>query len=338
MTPAATSASSPLDLAQLDALTGGAFSAPTSGERAARLREWLGTEPAEDRLADVFREMSHRDKGAAKVVKEKLDDLRRARVQDAMAAEWAAKAQQLLDSPRLNLADAMAWQRDAAKAGAPLSREPLAGLKQALAERMKAVEDLQHRVHVEREAAVLLAQRIEVLSTKSWTEAQASLPQLQADVSEWQARATSLVSESEWASVEPRFPTQLQNAQVQLQVVWEAFQAALQQAVAASQDAAAPLPAVPVWATTVASVASRSVTVSVPLVLSTAFVSVRFFVSLVSVDTSSLPVMLIVTVAVPPSVVDTLNVSVTTWFAFSWLTASLVVYVHAPSVPITNVP
>jgi len=248
VTPAATSASSPLDLAQLDALTGGAFSAPTSGERAARLREWLGTEPAEDRLADVFREMSHRDKGAAKVVKEKLDDLRRARVQDAMAAEWAAKAQQLLDSPRLNLADAMAWQRDAAKAGAPLSREPLAGLKQALAERMKAVEDLQHRVHVEREAAVLLAQRIEVLSTKSWTEAQASLPQLQADVSEWQARATSLVSESEWASVEPRFPTQLQNAQVQLQVVWEAFQAALQQAVAASQDAAAPLPAVPVWA------------------------------------------------------------------------------------------
>lgn len=248
MTSAASSASSPLDLSQLDALTGGAFTAPTSGERAARLRDWVGSEPSEDRLTDVFREMSHRDKGAAKVVKEKLDDLRRARTQDAMASEWATKAQHLLDQPRLNLADAMAWQRDAAKAGAPLSREPLAGLKQGLAERMKAIEDLQHRVQVEREAAVLLAQRIEVLSTKSWTEAQSSLPQLQTDVSEWQSRASALATESEWGSVEPRFPTQLQNSQVQLQVVWEAFQAALLQAVSAAENPEAPLPAVPVWA------------------------------------------------------------------------------------------
>jgi ATP-dependent RNA helicase SUPV3L1/SUV3 len=37
------------------------------------------------------------------------------------------KAEALLGAARLNLADAMAWQRDAAKAGAPLSREPLAG-------------------------------------------------------------------------------------------------------------------------------------------------------------------------------------------------------------------
>ncbi|NBW87799.1 MAG: hypothetical protein EBR23_13495, partial [Planctomycetia bacterium] len=48
----------------------------------------------------------------------------------------------LRDAPRINIADAMAWQRDAAKAGAPLSREPLAGLKTALADRVKAIEDL----------------------------------------------------------------------------------------------------------------------------------------------------------------------------------------------------
>ena len=42
---------------------------------------------------------------------------------DAVVAEWAAKAQHLLDLPKLNPADALAWQRDAAKAGAPLSRE-----------------------------------------------------------------------------------------------------------------------------------------------------------------------------------------------------------------------
>ena len=49
------------------------------------------------------------------------------------------------------------WQRDAAKAGAPLSREPLAALKLAVAERVRGIEDLQHRVQVQREAAVLLA-------------------------------------------------------------------------------------------------------------------------------------------------------------------------------------
>jgi hypothetical protein len=72
-----TSPSKPLDLAALDQSTGGAFNAPTSGERSARLREWLATEPSADLLAEVYREMSSRDKGAAKVLKEKLDELKR---------------------------------------------------------------------------------------------------------------------------------------------------------------------------------------------------------------------------------------------------------------------
>ena len=40
------SAPSTADLSQLDALTGGAFKSPTSGERATRLREWLASEPS----------------------------------------------------------------------------------------------------------------------------------------------------------------------------------------------------------------------------------------------------------------------------------------------------
>ncbi|MDP2096215.1 MAG: DUF349 domain-containing protein, partial [Hydrogenophaga sp.] len=150
----------------LDAVTGGAFSAPTSGERAARIREWLSTDPSLEQMNEVFKELSHRDRGAAKPLKEKLDELKRQKSQEQIGVEWAQKAQALLNHSRLNLADALGWQRDAARAGAPLSREPLASLKQALAERVKAIEDLQHRVQVEREAAVLIAQRIEVLSTK----------------------------------------------------------------------------------------------------------------------------------------------------------------------------
>ncbi|MGE8375028.1 MAG: DUF349 domain-containing protein, partial [Diaphorobacter nitroreducens] len=159
----------------LDALTGGAFSAATSGERSARIREWLSTQPGVEKLQEVFKELSARDKGAARAVRERLDEIRRVEGQEAIAAEWAAKAEALLAAAKLNIADALAWQRDAAKAGAPLSREPLSVLKQRLNERVKTIEDLQHRVQVQREAAVLLAQRIEVLSTKPWKDAQSAL-------------------------------------------------------------------------------------------------------------------------------------------------------------------
>lgn len=236
------------DAHPLDALTGGAFSAATSGERAARIREWLQTQPSPEQLQEVFKELSGRDKGAAKAVRERLEEIRRAKGQEAIAAEWAEKAQALLAAPKLPIADALAWQRDAAKAGAPLSREPLASLKAQVNERVKTIEDLQHRVQVQREAAVLLAQRIEVLSTKPWRDAQAALDTLQADVARWQQQAQELTSDASWASVEARFPPQLENASAQLLLVWDAFQAALKQVALASEDPQAELPSVPVWA------------------------------------------------------------------------------------------
>lgn len=238
----------PLDLAQLDRVTGGAFTAPTAGERAARVREWLATEPAVELLAEVFKELSVKDKGAAKLVRERLDEFKRAKGQEAIAQEWALKAQALLAMPKLNIADALAWQRDAAKAGAPLSKEPLSGLKTALAERVRSIEDLQHQVQVQREAAVLLAQRIEVLSTKSWQDAQAAADTLQTDVAHWQTQATALADHVAWASVDMKFPPLLEASRAQLLVVWEAFQGAVAMAATAAQDATAALPPVPVWA------------------------------------------------------------------------------------------
>jgi hypothetical protein len=240
--------SKPLDLATLDPLTGGVFSAATSGERSARLREWLLTDPSEEHMHEVHRELSARDKGAAKILKEKLDEIKRAHGQDALASDWAQKAEQMLQAPRLNIADALAWQRDAAKAGAPLSREPLASLKIRLAEVVKGVEDLQHQVMVQREAAVLLAQRIEVLSTKPLAEALAGQTGLQADVTQWQAQAQALTQNAVWFSVDLKYPSQLETARSQLQAVWDGFSAALTVAVQAQADVAAALPSVPVWA------------------------------------------------------------------------------------------
>ena len=237
-----------IDIAQLDALTKGAFSAPTAGERAARVRDWLAGKPASDELAEVFKELSVKDKGAAKLVRERLDEIRRSKGQEALGAEWAAKAQALLAITKLNIADALAWQRDAAKAGAPLSKEPLATLKLELAERVRGIEDLQHQVQVQREAAVLLAQRIEVLSTKPWKDAELALESLKADVVHWQDQASALVSHAGWPSVDLKFPPLLEASRAQLLVVWDAFQAAVAQAVAASNDPTAALPPVPVWA------------------------------------------------------------------------------------------
>lgn len=246
--PAPAPAPKPHEAHALDALTGGAFSAATAGERAARIRDWLATQPAPGQLQEVFRELSARDKGAARAVRVRIDEIRRARGQEAMAADWADKARALLAAQRLNIADALAWQRDAAKAGAPLSREPLALLKTQLAERVKIIEDLQHRVQVQREAAVLLGQRMELLSTRPWRDAQAAREALCADAEHWQQQAQALTGDAHWSSVEPRFPALLESARSQLLQLRDALQAALAQAECAAHDSAAPLPPVPVWA------------------------------------------------------------------------------------------
>lgn len=236
------------DLDALDQLTQGAFSAATSGDRSACLRQWLSTEPDMALVQEVFVQMSHKDKGAAKLLKERIDEHKRQGQQEVLVHDWAERAQALLAGARLNMADAMAWQRDAAKAGAPLSREPLAALKVALAEKVRLIEELQHQVMVEREAAVLLAQRVEVLSTKPMAEAQAAQSQLAHDVAQWQSQTQALQAQPDWASVDMKLPAQLQAAQEQLQAVWSGFEQALAQAVQALSNPEAALPQVPVWA------------------------------------------------------------------------------------------
>lgn len=236
------------DVHPLDALTGGAFSAETSGERAACLRTWLAANPSAEQLQEVLKELGGRDKGASRLLRERLDEMRRTQDQDLIADEWAASAQALLQAEKFSAEQAAAWQRDAAKAGAPLSREPLASLKLQLLERAKGIEDLQHKVQVQREVAVLLAQRIEVLSTKSWKDADAALDALQADVTQWRQQALALRGDAGWGGVHERFVGTLHSSEEQLLLVWQAFLDALAVTKLAAEDASAALPAVPVWA------------------------------------------------------------------------------------------
>lgn len=246
------------NLQALDLATGGAFSASTSGERAARVRAWLASEPDPELMASVYRELSSRDKGAAKALREKLDDLKRERHQAELVDEWMQKGEALRVSPKMALSQALAWQRDAAKAGAPLSREPLAGLKQALNERIRLIEELQHHAQVLRESAVLLGQRSEILATKSWHEALSQRDVLGQDVARWLAECEQITHNPEWPCVDPKFPPALQANAQQVKAVYEAFSAAVDAAVSASADSQQALPPVPAWAAEIRAVRERA--------------------------------------------------------------------------------
>ena len=235
-------------LADLDSITGGVFNAATSGERAALLRAWLEKTPAADLMQAVFVELSAKDKGAAKLLREKLDDIKRSKNQEAIAAEWAGKAQSILAANKMHIADALAWQRDAAKAGAPLSKEPLNALKEQLTARIKQVEDVQHQTQVQREAALMLLQRLEMLSTKTIEAADSTFTGLENDAHAWYAQAKTLPEQADWNSLDPKYPAQLEAVQQQMAAMFAAFAEALTSAKAAAQDMAAPLPQVPVWA------------------------------------------------------------------------------------------
>jgi ATP-dependent RNA helicase SUPV3L1/SUV3 len=236
------------DLPTLDHMTGGIFGAMTSSERTARVRAWLETNPETDLMQAAFKELSVRDKGACRPLREKLDELKRVKSQEAIGEEWAATGQALLGLPRLNMADAMAWQRDAAKAGAPLSKEPLATLKTKLAERVAKIEDVQHQVAVQREAAALFSQRLETLSTKPLTEVLGQRETLIRDAAEWKSKSAELVTRPEWRDIDAKLPSQLQASEGQLTAIWGAFAAVMDTAEAAKADGDAPLPSIPVWA------------------------------------------------------------------------------------------
>ena len=236
------------DLPTLDQMTGGIFGAMTSSERTARVRTWLDTNPSQEHMQAVYKELSTRDKGACRPLREKLDDLRKLKTQDGLAQEWADKAQALIDQPRMNIADGMAWQRDAAKAGAPLSKEPLATLKIKLAERVAKIEDVQHQIAVQREAAALFAQRLETLSTKPLSEVLAQRETLVRDSGDWRLKSQELMKRPEWQDIDAKLPPQLQTAENQLNAIWGAFSSVMDTAEAAKADAEAPLPSIPVWA------------------------------------------------------------------------------------------
>ena len=86
------------------------------------LKSWLETQPSLTDLNRVHKEMSGRDKGAAKVLKEAIDSLKREHHQEELVVEWTHKAQHVLGQHPFVMGDALAWVRDAATSRRIISR------------------------------------------------------------------------------------------------------------------------------------------------------------------------------------------------------------------------
>lgn len=221
---------------------------PTAAERLAKVQAWLSLAPTHADLLTVYKGLIEKDKGASKAVREHLDKHKEQKHQEEQTQHWQAQAEALLAEERLAIASILAWQRDALKAQAPLSKEPLLSLKAALQNRLAQIEDTENQVQIQKESAILLAQRIDTLSTKSWEQAQAQADSLKHDVAQWQQKTQSIETAKEIASVEQRYTEALASASKHLNLVWQAFVAALEMGQQAVQDASLPLPGVGSWA------------------------------------------------------------------------------------------
>ncbi len=122
----------------------------------------------------------------------------------------------------------------------------MASLKIELLERAKSIEDLQHKVQVQREVAVLLAQRIEVLSTKPWKMLKLPWRPCNRMSPNGASRHWHCAAMPDGFRVQERFTSILQSSEEQLLLAWQAFWMPWPVTKLAAEDGNAPSPAVPV--------------------------------------------------------------------------------------------
>ena len=55
------------------------------------MRIWLATQPDHEMMLTVYRELSNRDKGASKALRERLDEIKREKTQSELVQDWMQK-------------------------------------------------------------------------------------------------------------------------------------------------------------------------------------------------------------------------------------------------------
>lgn len=238
-----------ISIDQLDAMTGGAFTAASSQERAERIEAWLKSQPSAADLQQVHKELSQKDSGVAKLVKEVLDTLKEQEQDAALKQEWLDKGEALCGADKMNIADGLAWLRDAEKAlGEQWNDMTVHAMSERVQERVSGIEHAERDVQALLESGTFFARRIEALSTKTIDQAGEEAEHLAKDIQEWMDDAQQLPTRAQWSSVDAKYPPRLEAEQKQLQLVWTTFQDVLKTAQQAKQDSSVDLPAVPVWA------------------------------------------------------------------------------------------
>lgn len=238
-----------ISIDQLDALTGGAFTADSSQQRAERVQAWLAAQPEAEHLQQVHRALSQKDSGVAKLVKEVLDERRRKEQEQALRQEWLNRAEELCGAEKINIADGLAWLRDAQAAlGEQWHDAGVQAAGEQVQARVSSIEQAERDVQALLESGTFFARRIDALSTKTIDQAAEEAEHLTADIDEWMADAQKLPAHAQWGSVDMKYPPRLEAQQKQLQLVWTTFQEVLKAAQQAKQDSSVELPDVPVWA------------------------------------------------------------------------------------------
>lgn len=233
----------------LDVLTGGAFSANSSQERVDAIQQWLATNPAIDAMQEVHKELSNKDSGVAKLVKDKLDVLKELEQLQAAQAEWVQKADDMLGASKMSMADGLAWLRDAEQSlGLGWAETSVLQAAERVRERVDAIDRLERNAQALLESGNFFARRIDALSAKGIDQAAEEAEHLAADMTQWVADAKALPEQPHWGSVDAKYPSKLEAESTQLEQVWQTFQDALSAAQQAKEDATQELPKVPVWA------------------------------------------------------------------------------------------
>ncbi|MDI9336249.1 MAG: hypothetical protein QM520_04385 [Gammaproteobacteria bacterium] len=222
--------------------------AQSSQERSELVRHWLDSQPSKESLQYLYRLLVDKDKGSARNIRLRLDELKNGDQYAMQVGEWLSSAGELLENNATSLGQLLAWQRDLAKTKLAVDQEPLQTTYQAIVQKIQQIEWIEQTAKILLEEEKLLCHRIEMLTLQNWQEAYSRGDELIVDISHWEERQSGLLAHSLLATLDARYVKWLQDARSHLNIVEKGLFNALEVAKAADSHPLAPLPEVIHWA------------------------------------------------------------------------------------------
>ncbi|MBU6436641.1 MAG: DUF349 domain-containing protein, partial [Betaproteobacteria bacterium] len=222
--------------------------APSAQLRADALTRWLAGDPPRPEVEQLLHALQDRDRGAARVLRERLAAASSHEQAQLALAALTARAQELVAKPTLTSQDAVeidALLQPYAPAQWP---EALTAARQAITERLHAQTELQALVRAAQAALADWRAAVRAAGSAPLAQAQAEHVALAERQQQLQAQVDQIAAQAEWPAMPPRLRAQWQAAAAEAFAAWQLQQADLARAVAALADSAAELPQHRGWA------------------------------------------------------------------------------------------